>query len=446
MNTTIERVKVSSLLANPENLRADVGDIDGLAQSITENGLLQPMRAFRNEDGKLVLIAGHRRLAAIESLNGTGPKEVDVVVVDGDVDLTQATTEMLVENLQRSDLNPIEEAIGYARLSAVKIKQADIAKRVGVSASVVSRRLALLTLPEQVRTMVAAGDLDLELAEKLTALREDPEECVRLAGQSNLTGWHIDVAVKTYEANKKAAKLTELAEQAGVAILDDPYSVKELAGMAGCWTVVRQGATDEDLGTIETVDSALGFADVAGRPEPHAIQITHYAKVEARVFVWEPATTGDGATVMADDVDVAADLAKTRAKEKAAAERAKAREEKKAAEALVRNQQIVAAAHKGQDLADIHLEQMLRTQVTSVIDRERVLRLLGVEQPDDMRDESTGKVVPKAERWHATFERVVLNADRSKPAVRNRLHAAVLIATRVWTDEVHSYLAGFETT
>jgi ParB/RepB/Spo0J family partition protein len=161
---------------HPDNPRTDVGDVEELAQSIRENGgrLLQPIvvvpavkhRAGENElpddrdDGRYVVIAGHRRRAACELL---ALSDVDCIVRDDLIGPT-ARIAMLVENLQRVDLSALEEAQAFEALQQLGLKQRDIADRVGRNQSHISKRLGLLKLDDDARKLLADGTLSLEQA------------------------------------------------------------------------------------------------------------------------------------------------------------------------------------------------------------------------------------------------------------------------------------------
>lgn len=146
----------------PEELRE-------LADSIRATGLLQPItvRAIAGSE-KYELVAGERRLRAVRSL---GWERVPAIVRDYD-DRTMLTL-ALVENLQREDLNPIEEAEGYARLSGdFGLTQNEIAELVGKDRSTIANLLRVLQLPPSVRGMLERGDLTLGHARPLLALED----------------------------------------------------------------------------------------------------------------------------------------------------------------------------------------------------------------------------------------------------------------------------------
>ena len=153
----IRRVKVTDLHPDPDNLRTDAAaDIDDLAASISQVGLLQPIVVRRAGD-RLIIVAGHRRAAALRRLGWTETEVLLNPIAEADV-----LVAMLIENTQRSDLDPIEEARAYALLKERDhLGDLQLAGRVGKSQSHVSARLALLELPEADQAAIRAGTLTL---------------------------------------------------------------------------------------------------------------------------------------------------------------------------------------------------------------------------------------------------------------------------------------------
>lgn len=153
----------------------DTEALEGLAQSIKTYGIVQPIIVRRVED-RYSIIAGERRYRAARM---AGLKTVPVVVKEySDAELMEVS---LVENLQREDLNPIEEAQAMQMLmSEHKLTQEALSERLGKSRSAVANSLRLLTLPEGVRALVESGELSSGHARCLVALKSD-ESKLRLA-------------------------------------------------------------------------------------------------------------------------------------------------------------------------------------------------------------------------------------------------------------------------
>ncbi len=141
-------------------------ELEELAQSIRAHGIIQPLIVRARSDGGFVLIAGERRWRAAQR---AGLAQVPVVVQD--VSPKESFERALVENLQRSDLNPMEEAEAYARLvSEHGYTQEQVAERVGKDRSTVANSLRLLKLPPAVRERVEEGALSMGHARALLAL------------------------------------------------------------------------------------------------------------------------------------------------------------------------------------------------------------------------------------------------------------------------------------
>jgi ParB family chromosome partitioning protein len=144
----------------------DDGKLDELAASIRAQGIIQPLVVRTRVGGGYELVAGERRWRAAQR---AGLHEVPVVVRE--LDSTKAFEMALVENLQREDLNPLEEAAGYERLvSEFGYTQESLAERVGKDRSTVANALRLLRLPEGVRGLVAEGRLSMGHARALLGL------------------------------------------------------------------------------------------------------------------------------------------------------------------------------------------------------------------------------------------------------------------------------------
>jgi ParB family chromosome partitioning protein len=156
----------------------DPAALEELVSSIKQAGLLQPV-VVRRANGGYELIAGERRLRACQQL---GWERIPAVQREAD-DRTLLTL-ALIENLQRDDLSPVDEARGYERLIAeFKLAQQDVADAVGRDRSTVANALRLLKLPEVVLQMVHEGQLSVGHARALLAL-EDPRIVTNLAREA----------------------------------------------------------------------------------------------------------------------------------------------------------------------------------------------------------------------------------------------------------------------
>lgn len=151
------KVNVAEIQSNPHQPRQafEHAGLEDLINSIKEHGILQPLVVTRLVNGRYELIAGERRLRAAKVL---GLAEVPVVVREAS---NQQKLELaLVENVQRKDLNPIERAVGYQKLSdEFGMTQEQISKKVGQSRSSVANTLRLLSLSEPIRQALREGRL-----------------------------------------------------------------------------------------------------------------------------------------------------------------------------------------------------------------------------------------------------------------------------------------------
>jgi ParB family chromosome partitioning protein len=147
--------------------RSDFGGLEGLVESIRENGIVQPV-VVRQEGERYELIAGERRWRAAQL---AGMMRIPAVVRK--VGQEQVLELALIENIQRKDLNPIEEAKAYDLLIVqMKMSQADVAKRVGRERSSVANSLRLLKLPDKVQTMLQEGTLTAGHAKAIVAISD----------------------------------------------------------------------------------------------------------------------------------------------------------------------------------------------------------------------------------------------------------------------------------
>jgi len=178
----------------------DDARIDDLSRSIRANGIIQPI-VVRPVDGGYEIIAGERRWRAAQR---AGLLKVPVVVRDIPEDRLLAVA--LIENIQREDLNPIEEAVAYRRLSdEFHLTQEQIAEAVGKDRSSIANYVRLLRLPQEVRNSVAANALSMGHARALLALTD---EAAQLRVARDIVTRHLSVR-DTEALVKKAASPAE---------------------------------------------------------------------------------------------------------------------------------------------------------------------------------------------------------------------------------------------
>lgn len=181
-------IAVDTIGPNPNQPRSgfDQGSIDSLAASIVAVGLLQPI-VVRPEGEGYVLVAGERRLRAVKQV---GLASIAAVIRSESDDGTNLT-EALVENLQREDLNALEEAAAYKHLlEDFGITHDEIALQVGKSRSAVTNTLRLLQLPAPIQRMLMEGDLSQGHARALLG-SDDEAYAVHIAQRSVAEGWTV---------------------------------------------------------------------------------------------------------------------------------------------------------------------------------------------------------------------------------------------------------------
>lgn len=180
-------VPVDRIRANPHQPRNSFEEegLASLAASIAEVGILQPL-VVKESEGDYVLVAGERRLRAARR---AGLVDVPVVVRTGDD--RASLTEALVENLQRQDLGPLEEAGAYRQLlEDFGMKHEEIGARVGKSRAAVTNTLRLLTLPASIQGMIERGELAAGHARALAGL-EDRKFAEYVAKRAIAEGWSV---------------------------------------------------------------------------------------------------------------------------------------------------------------------------------------------------------------------------------------------------------------
>ncbi len=216
------RVPIEFLRPNPRNPRREfpLAQLNELAASIRERGIIQPIavRPVRGASDAYEIIAGERRWQAAQRAN---LHDVPVVVLD--VSDAEALELAIIENVQREDLNPIEEASGYQALAdEFKYNQDDIAKTVGKSRSHVANMLRLLKLPEIVKASLRSGEISAGHARALIGhaeperlAREIVERGLNVRQVENLTREKSNVRTRKHE---KAADTISLEKRISDAI------------------------------------------------------------------------------------------------------------------------------------------------------------------------------------------------------------------------------------
>lgn len=173
--------------------------IKELAESIEKNGLLQPIVVRPMEKGKYQIIAGERRYRAFKKLGRTMIPAIVRDYEDEEVDKLQ-----LVENVQREDLNPYDEAIAYLKLKEkYGLKQEDIAKAVGKSRPYISNMTRLLSLEDEILEMLKNGEITVSHAKLILSL-DTKEERLKLAHKIKDAGLTVRHTEERTRKPKKA--------------------------------------------------------------------------------------------------------------------------------------------------------------------------------------------------------------------------------------------------
>ena len=253
------RLRLSEIEPNKAQPRKDFDEeaLASLADSIKEHGVIQPLLVRPLDNGSYQLVAGERRWRAARM---AGMSEVPVIIKELS---DRETMEIgLIENLQREDLNPIEEALGYQTLmETYDFTQDEISRRVGRSRPAVANALRLLHLPQEVIALVRKKELSSGHARAILALPDEETmiETAKKAAKGN-------VSVREIERLAQGKRERPQKEKAGTR--DSFYDEVELALAAelGRKIAIQVKNQEKDRGTI-TVEfySKEELADIANR-------------------------------------------------------------------------------------------------------------------------------------------------------------------------------------
>ena len=239
------KLRISEVEPNREQPRKkfDEDALLELADSIRQFGVLQPL-LVQKRDGYYEIIAGERRWRAAKM---AGLKEVPVVIKDfTDQQIVEIS---LIENIQREDLNPIEEALAYKRLlSEFKLKQDEVAERVSKSRTAVTNSIRLLKLNEKVQQMVIDDMIQTGHARALLGI-EDLEKQYNMAQKvfdEKLSVRETEKLVKKVQKEKEEVEKTKMDKQLEIVYQDLEEKMKQILG-----TKVSINAKDENKGKIE---------------------------------------------------------------------------------------------------------------------------------------------------------------------------------------------------
>ena len=197
----LAQIPITQITPNPHQPRKAFNEasIDELARSVREHGIVQPIVVTRTSDSHYRLIAGERRLRAAQRAGlQTIPAVIKELLKEGD-----SLQIALIENIQREDLNPIEEAGAYHQLhEEFGLTQEEISRRVGKERSTVANFLRLLRLPDSVKELLAAGQLTMGHARALLSVdsAKRQEQLAERVVKSNLNVRQTEMLAATTSA------------------------------------------------------------------------------------------------------------------------------------------------------------------------------------------------------------------------------------------------------
>ena len=218
----LKLIRISDIQKNPYQPRKEFSKekIEELAQSIKENGLIQPIIVRQSPVIGYEILAGERRYRASIA---AGLSEVPVIIKKlSDQDMM---IHSIIENLQREDLNPIEEAKAYQSLIDKGYTHADIAEKMGKSRPYITNLVRLLTLPDFILTEVEAGKLSQAHARLLIQLSTDEQKKILYRIQTE------DLSVRQVEHLLKEEKNKKKSKEKNQFIKEEEENMKKLLGL-----------------------------------------------------------------------------------------------------------------------------------------------------------------------------------------------------------------------
>jgi ParB family chromosome partitioning protein len=248
------KIPTEFLRASARNPRRHFSEeeLEDLANSIREKGIIQPIlvRPIQGVDGVFEIIAGERRWRAAQRAS---LHEVPIVIIEA-AD-REAFEIALIENVQRADLNPLEEALGYEKLAAdYGYSQTDLARVIGKSRSHIANTMRLAKLPSSVQDLLASGALSAGHARALLAVKE-PENVARRIIEQGLTVRDVERIAQDDTSGTKTTSPSKKTEK-------DPDTralEKALEDVLGLGVSIMHGARGGELRikyrTLEQLDN-----------------------------------------------------------------------------------------------------------------------------------------------------------------------------------------------
>lgn len=237
-----QTVPIEKLKANPNQPRRtfNQGDLDDLAASIKEKGILQPLIVRPISGGDYEIVAGERRwrAAQISQLH-------DVPVLVRELDDTEVLEIAIIENIQRADLNAVEEAAGFRQLmDKFGHTQEKLAAALGKSRSHIANLLRLLSLPEDVQELVVAGDLSAGHARALIT-SENPSDLAKIVVRDGLSVRATEALVKRQQQPDTPENTTPKAKPTGEKDADTRALERDLSAILAMKVAINHKAGTE---------------------------------------------------------------------------------------------------------------------------------------------------------------------------------------------------------
>ena len=242
----IKEIKVENIVPNPYQPRKDFNSeaLRELAESIKEHGVIQPISVRKVED-KYQLIAGERRLRASKMANLK-----TIPAIEKKLDERQVMEIALIENLQREDLTPIEEAMAYKKLiDEFGLTQGDVSKRVGKSRSAIANTIRLLKLPKKIQDYVSRETLSMGHARTLLSISDENEmlKICDIAIKNELTVRQLEKLIKDLKDSPQDKKEDKSMKEKDSEVIEIEKKLRSIIG-----TSVRiKDTKDKKMITIE---------------------------------------------------------------------------------------------------------------------------------------------------------------------------------------------------
>jgi ParB family chromosome partitioning protein len=280
--TTVVHLPIASLTEHPDSLRLDTGSLTGLAKSIREGGVIEPLIVAPTDDATHRVVAGHRRLAAAAE---AGHQSVPCIVRE-DLDAAGHVVVALVENIHRRDLTAAEEVRGIAQLALLGVSDTKAARATGLSRAHVRKARAVADDTVAFESLVTAPALSFDQALVVAELAgDDQAEAARLAELAVTAPGRFEhhasaIRRDRADARRRAERTAELAAQ-GVTVLTDDDLRAPAAGLSSLT------AADTPAGEFVALDP-----DTHAACPGHAVSLDPWDADRLRYWCTDPTANG----------------------------------------------------------------------------------------------------------------------------------------------------------